>query len=134
MGARRRIMRKGGIWLLTAALAGCANSPGPPGAQGDRGPQGEPGPEGDPGTPGGPGSPGPPGAQGPKGDPGPPGPMGSYTPGEGIDISNGTIGLSTVGCAAGDVWKFDGTQWNCAPAGGSGSGSGTVYLSIPAIS
>jgi hypothetical protein len=129
-----KMRTRGGVWssVLLMSLAGCAQAPGPPG---EPGPKGDPGAKGDPGVqgdPGGPGMAGLMGSPGPKGDPGPPGPMGTYTAGEGIDISSGTISLSSAGCAAGDVWQFDGTQWSCAAVSGGG-GSGTKYLSIAAI-
>lgn len=30
-----------------------------------------------------------------------------------ISVSGGAISLGTTGCAAGEVWKYDGSAWNC---------------------
>jgi hypothetical protein len=61
-----------GAALLSLALVGCEQKPGPPGPQGQAGAPGPQGPEGAVGPPGPPGPPGPVGAAGPKGDPGTP--------------------------------------------------------------
>jgi Collagen triple helix repeat (20 copies) len=63
-----------GAALLSLALVGCEQKPGPQGPQGQAGapgPQGPQGAAGPPGPVGPPGPQGPVGAAGPKGDPGP---------------------------------------------------------------
>jgi hypothetical protein len=58
-----------GAALLSLALVGCEQKPGPPGPQGQAG---APGPQGPQGAAGPPGPQGPVGAAGPKGEPGSP--------------------------------------------------------------
>jgi hypothetical protein len=45
---------------------------------------------------------------------GPTGPAGTYAAGTGIAISSNTISLSTSGCVAGEVWRFNGSTFSCA--------------------
>jgi hypothetical protein len=61
-----------GAALLSLALAGCEQKPGPSGPQGQAGAPGPQGPQGAVGPPGPPGPQGPVGAAGPKGDAGSP--------------------------------------------------------------
>ncbi len=97
--------------------AGPQGPAGPPGPIGDTGPAGPPGPEGPTGPVGAAGPQGAPGPAGPPGPQGPPGPPG--TPGP----------LSSLVCEAGQVAQYDGTQWGCGNAGGTGTSTSGVCLS-----
>jgi hypothetical protein len=101
--------------------------PGPIGPQGPKGDQGAasnvPGPQGIPGATGPAGPVGPTGPQGPKGDKGDQGPAGTGMNIKGTVPSAGDLpptgnapGDAWVVEDTGDVWVWDGTQWNNAGA------------------
>ncbi|MCB0665381.1 MAG: collagen-like protein [Saprospiraceae bacterium] len=78
-GTMLRFQNSDGTWGAFVDLAGPAGDPGRKGDSGDQGPKGDPGDQG------------PKGDQGDQGPAGPTGPAGSYTAGDGIDISGDVI-------------------------------------------
>lgn len=126
---------------------GPAGAVGPPGATGSAGPAGPAGPVGPAGAPGAPGPVGPagvPGAVGPAGPAGPAGPQGpagsiNAAPASGdlggsypapVVVGLQTVPVSSVVPLAGQVLKFDGTNWI---PGADNSGAGTFALPYSAI-
>ncbi len=118
---------------------GIAGPQGPKGDKGDKGEQGIAGPQGTKGDKGDTGSQGPQGNPGPQGPQGPQGPAGTYTAGDGINISGDVItamhslplwnadrlrnnNISSTTPTSGQVLKWNGSEW--APANESGGGSG----------
>jgi hypothetical protein len=64
----------------------------------------------------------------------------TYLAGTGITLSGTTLSLSTQGCVAGEVWKFNGSTFSCEPdanaAYSAGSGltlSGTTFSANSAV-
>jgi hypothetical protein len=49
----------------------------------------------------------------------------TYSAGAGLALSGTAFSLGTTGCVAGEVWKWNGTAWNCDPDADTNSG-GTV--------
>ena len=100
-----------GAALLSLALVGCEQKPGPQGPQGQAGAPGPQGPQGQAGAPGpqGPlGAVGPPGPIGPVGPPGPQGPVGAAGPkgDSGMAPSREmrvVVGEKTVSCGDGET-------------------------------
>ena len=84
-----------GVALLSLALAGCEQKPGPPGPRGQAGPLGPQGQQG------------PTGPAGPKGDAGPPGPAGPAgqkgEPGAPSNQLRVVTGKTTVSCDEGET-------------------------------
>jgi hypothetical protein len=80
------------VALLSLALAGCEQKPGPPGPQGQAG---APGPQGLQGVAGPAGPQGPKGDPGPQGPPGPKGDQGAAGPGHELRV---VVGEKAVDC------------------------------------
>ena len=96
--------------------AGETGPQGPAGATGPAGEQGIPGPQGEHGI------------QGEQGLTGPEGPIGPAGPGVELTAatprtrSGSELGLRSLGCPAGGVWKWGGTGWSCQPDVDTNSG------------
>jgi hypothetical protein len=59
----------------------------------------------------------------------------TYTGSGAISVAGSTISLSTGGCTAGSVWKYNGSTWSCEPDQNTTyTGSGGVAVSGSAIS
>src|SRR5262245_18522844 len=99
-----------------AGPQGSDGDTGPAGPQGNTGPQGEPGLTGPQGNTG---PAGPTGSAGPMGPVGPPGPAGTGLNMKGtvpteldLPATGNLVGDAYVVEATGDLWSWDGTQWN----------------------
>jgi hypothetical protein len=61
-------------------------------------------------------------------------PAPTYTGTGAITVSGTAIGLSNTGCAAGDVWKWNGSAWSCDPdTTTTYTGTGAITVSGTAI-